>query len=181
MKLFICTISMVFLLTLAPCNSKATGIPVIDAANLAEQIIAVATEFEELAEIIATYELLMEQYEKWDEVTDMLYMIEHMDTDVLMQIFDDAGLTSSATAGMASPAVEADSIWGSENPPARQMYDKRADFIHGNIEKVNTLHSAIIARQVKIRELSDDIADNTAETSQKNWKQYKRIYSLSKH
>ena len=167
MKTIVCVLSMVFLLTLSPCNSKATGIPVLDGANLAENIIAVLTEIEELAEIIATYELLMEQYEKWMEVIDLIYMYEHWDTDMLMKIFEDAGITTSATAGMAAPAVEASDIWGAENPPARKIYEKRADFIHNNIEKVNALHTGIMDRHEKIRKLSDDIASNTEETSPK--------------
>ncbi len=167
MKIFICTLSMVFLLTLSPCKTKATGIPVIDGANLAENIVAVLTEIAELSEIMATYELLMEEYEKWMEIIDLIYMFEHWDTDMLMKIFEDAGLGASATAGMGSPAVEAGDIWGAENPPARIIYEKRADFIHSNIEKVNTLHTAIIGRQEKIRALSDDIATNTEETSPK--------------
>lgn len=167
MKTLICTLSMVFLLTLSPCKTKAAGIPVIDGANLAENIVAVLTEIKELAEIMATYELLMEEYEKWAEVIDLIYMFEHWDADMLMKLFEDAGLTSSATSGMGSPAVEASEIWGSENPPAREIYEKRADFIHGNIEKVNTLHSGIIARQEKIKKLSEDIATNTEVTSPK--------------
>ena len=170
MKLIIRLCFLITLFTGGVGNSFASGIPVIDSAALVEALKSTITQGMELEEAVNTYNKLNQQYNlldsahaEWSQNVDINFLLNHLNSDELLISLGSAGLLQSTTKSMETPAVTSASIWGSAVTPAREVYEKRSNFIHTNITKINNLHDAVVARQANIKALAGQISDKATD------------------
>ena len=170
MKLILRLCLLITLITCGAGNTHATGIPVIDIASLVEAVADTISQGSQLEEAISTYQKLNQQYsllksahDEWSDNVNIDFLLNNMNANELLVALGSSGLLQSPTKSMEEASVTSASIWGSQVTPAREVYEKRSNFIHDNITKVNKLHDGVVARQANIKALASQISNKTTD------------------
>lgn len=158
--LFICMISFG-----APQKeAKATGIPVVDVANLAEAILIYLEESAQYVELVSIAQSCLEYYRMYEEYREEWEeLISHDNFDELLREFGEGAVSTILTDELEEVGIDAETIFGSKHNQARRIYEKQTTWIHNSIKEINEVHETIAARQARIAALTASIDEETTE------------------